>query len=120
MQQKPSQFCRSFLISLFLSLFAFPIGILANTAPHQFPATAVETLRQDLSQHTGIAAEKLKLVETVQKTWPNGCLGLAKPDELCSQALVDGWQITLSDGIQKWNYHTDMSGQTYRLAETNH
>ena len=81
----------------------------------QFPEALGDTLQKDLSQRTGIAAEKLRVAETTPKTWPNGCLGLAKPDEICTQMLVDGWQVVLSDGDRQWVYHTDRTGRSYRL-----
>ncbi|MDX2231687.1 MAG: hypothetical protein NW220_18780 [Leptolyngbyaceae cyanobacterium bins.349] len=75
----------------------------------------VATLRQDLSQRTGIAANQLQLVEAKSQTWPNGCLGLAKPDEMCTQAMVDGWRVVFANGNRRWVYRTNGNGRTYRL-----
>lgn len=36
-------------------------------------------------------------------------------DEVCTQALVEGWQITLSDGSQTWSYRIDSEGLVLRL-----
>ncbi len=80
------------------------------------PATLVSSLQQDLSKQTGIPTNKLKMVESKQKTWSDGCLGLGKSEEMCSQAMVQGWQVTFSDGgTQRWVYRTNGSGNVSRL-----
>lgn len=88
-----------------------PAGSRSNRLPAQI-ATAV---RQDLSRQTGIPLGKLKVTSATPEQWPNGCLGLAKPDELCAQLLVEGWRVVVSDGSQTWVYRTDGTGQTLRL-----
>jgi hypothetical protein len=81
----------------------------------QPPQAMVNTLRQSLSKQTGIPAKKLRMVESTQTTWPNGCLGLAKADEMCTQMMVPGWRIVFSNGTQRWAYRTDATGRNYRL-----
>jgi hypothetical protein len=82
---------------------------------NQLPSSIAKTVRRDLSRRVGIPAEKLRITKYSRKTWPNGCLGLARPDEVCTQALVEGWRITLSDGRQTWVYRTDSEGLVLRL-----
>lgn len=119
MQQKNYSYILSWAMSLIFLIFS--PNLLANNAASggsgQLTASAISMLRQDLSKQTAVAVEKLQLVEVTKEAWSDGCLGLPKPDEFCSQSLVDGWRVTFSDGSQRWSYHTDMSGQTYRLAQ---
>ena len=82
---------------------------------NRLPHAVAEATRQDLSRQVGIPVEKLRITESSRKTWPDGCLGLSKPDELCTQALVEGWHITLSDNSQTWVYRTDNKGRVLRL-----
>lgn len=89
-------------------------SVIAST-PAQPPQALVNTLRQALSQQTGIPAKKLRVIESSQKTWPNGCLGLARPDEMCTQMMIPGWRVVFSNGTQRWVYRTDATGKTYRL-----
>lgn len=84
----------------------------------KLPSTIADTVRQDLSQQTGIPPEKLQLVQSTQKTWSDGCLGLAKADEMCSQMMVSGWQVVFSNGTQRWVYRTDATGRVYRMEPT--
>jgi hypothetical protein len=80
-----------------------------------FPPPLANQLYQDLSRRTGIPAEKLSVVDASHKTWPDGCLGLGNPDELCTQALVEGWRVVLTNGNQRWVYRTDEQVRIYRL-----
>ncbi|NJK61022.1 MAG: hypothetical protein HC918_13330 [Oscillatoriales cyanobacterium SM2_1_8] len=49
------------------------------------------------------------------RTWPNGCLGLGGPDELCTQALVPGWRVVLTDGQRTQVFRSDRTGRQVRL-----
>lgn len=82
----------------------------------RFPTAIGNTLRRDLSQRLGVPVGRLEVVEASVQEWSNGCLELAGPDEFCTQAIVEGWRVVLADGQQRWVYHTDASGQNYRLA----
>lgn len=81
----------------------------------QVPSAVLTRLRQALSQRTKLPAAKLKVVEAIAKTWPDGCLGLAKTDEICTEALVVGWRVVMSDGKQRWIYRSDQQAHAYRL-----
>ncbi|OKH24924.1 hypothetical protein NIES593_06030 [Hydrococcus rivularis NIES-593] len=79
------------------------------------PSQVIDAVRQELSNRTRIAPNEFKVVETRQQTWSDGCLGLAKPDEICTQALVEGWRVVLSHGDRSWIYRTDAQGNAIRL-----
>lgn len=83
------------------------------------PRSVANAVLQDLSNREGIPISKLKIAEFSRQTWPDGCLGLPNPDELCTQALVEGWRVVVSDGSQKWVYRTDDSGRNIRLENPN-
>jgi len=76
-----------------------------------------QVILAEVSRQTQIPSDRLSISDAIAKTWPDGCLGLAKPDELCSQALVPGWQVTVSDGSQTWVYRSDRTGQNIRRSE---
>lgn len=83
------------------------------------PASIADVVRKDLSKQTGIPANKLQLVQSTPKTWSDGCLGLARADEMCSQAMVPGWQVVFSNGTQRWVYRTNSTGKVYRMETPN-
>lgn len=69
----------------------------------------------DLAQQTKIPAKNLKITQYSPKTWSNGCLGLAKADEICTQALVEGWRVVVSGNNRTWVYRSDRNGRSVRL-----
>ena len=98
------------LMSLLSLLLAPPS--LASSRP---PNSVIDATRQDLSRKTKISVNRLQIQASQPKTWPDGCLGLAKPGEFCTQALVQGWRIILTDNQKTWVYRTDSSGANLRL-----
>ncbi|MEG3439138.1 hypothetical protein V0288_18575 [Pannus brasiliensis CCIBt3594] len=89
--------------------------VLASAANRQPPAPVVAATRQAAGQRAGIPAERLQVRSATPRTWPDGCLGLPRPDELCTQALVEGWEIVLTDNGKTWTYRTDNTGRNTRL-----
>jgi hypothetical protein len=68
-----------------------------------------------LSKRTQLPLATLKLIEAEPKTWNDGCLGIATPEEICTQALVEGWRVVFSNANQRWIYGTHQQGQDMRL-----
>lgn len=81
------------------------------------PREVVNAVRKDVSRRTGIPPGQLRITRHSQETWPNGCLGLAEPDQICTQALVSGWRVVVSHEGQTWVYRTNESGSVVRLDE---
>lgn len=113
------------LLSLSTSLVSFNTAI---AAPHssgtarqersqsdRLPPQVANVVRQDLSRRTGIAPGQLRITQSSQETWPNGCLGLAEPDQVCTQALVEGWRVVVSSGGKTWVYRTNATGSVVKL-----
>ncbi len=96
---------------------ANPIRGTTQTAQRsdRLPQAVANAVRRDLSQQTGISRNKLSIVESSRETWPNGCLGIPKPGEMCTQARVEGWEVVVSDGSREWTYRTDSTGRNVRL-----
>ncbi|ACK66149.1 hypothetical protein PCC8801_2117 [Rippkaea orientalis PCC 8801] len=86
--------------------------VISNNTP---PSEVIEAVGQAVSSLSGIDPNQLQIQQSSPKTWPDGCLGLPKPDELCTQALVQGWQITVTNGQKTWVYRTDGQGRVIRL-----
>jgi hypothetical protein len=83
----------------------------------QIPAQVVNAVRQDLAKITKIAAGNFKVKESSPQTWHDGCLGLAAPNEFCTMALVEGWQVVMVHNNKTWTYRTDHSGRAVRLEK---
>lgn len=86
--------------------------------PNQLPAPVAEAVLEDVVRRSGLAAIDLKIVEAKPQMWPNGCLGLAEPDALCTMAIVPGWQVTVAGGNKYWIYRTNQRGSVVKLDES--
>ncbi|MEH2241165.1 hypothetical protein [Nostoc sp.] len=90
-----------------------------NIKPNRLPRPVANAVLQDLARKQGILTRELQIIDSNQQTWRNGCLEQAQADELCTQTLVPGWQIVVSNGKQNWIYHTNNNGRSLRLASAN-
>jgi hypothetical protein len=88
--------------------------VTTNNLPRRVEAAVL----RDASKRWQISIQDLKIVESTPQTWNNGCLGVSQPGEICTQALVPGWKVVVSDGKQKWVYHTNSNGRLLRIAST--
>src|SRR5512139_1392352 len=70
-----------------------------------------------LSGKLGVPVAKIKLVSTEAVTWPDGCLGIVRVGEMCTQAQVPGFKIVLEANQHTYEFHTDVDGSNVRLAE---
>jgi hypothetical protein len=82
----------------------------------ELPRSVLIAVRRQIANTYRIPPGQLKVVSYTQQSWPNGCLGLAKPREACTQVFIqNGWRVVMSDGRQSWTYRTDNTGRTVRL-----
>ena len=81
------------------------------------PPEVKSAVLNDAVKRTSKTISALKIIEARSQQWSDGCLGLAKPDEICTQAIVPGWQVVVTDGLRNWTYRTDEIGNTVRLEE---
>jgi hypothetical protein len=44
-------------------------------------------------------------------------LGLPRGKEACTEAIVSGWQVSVTDGVQTWVYRTDNVGKILRSED---
>jgi len=89
-----------------------------NLTTNDLPRRVEAAVLRDASKRWQISLKDLEIVESTPQTWNNGCLGVSQPDEICTQALVPGWKVVVSDGKQKWIYHTNSNGRLLRIAST--
>ncbi|NMG07751.1 hypothetical protein [Brasilonema sp. UFV-L1] len=87
-----------------------------NIKTNSLPRSVTSAILQDLSNREQISNRKLEIIDYSQRTWRDGCMNLPNPDELCTQALIPGWRVVLSNGAQTWIYHTNNNGHSIRLA----
>lgn len=86
-----------------------------ETAPKPVLPSIAEHLRAQLAQSLGISPQDVVVVGVERVTWPDGCLGLGSPQELCTQALVEGYNVILSAGFGRYTYRTNLDGSVVRV-----
>ncbi len=81
----------------------------------RLPRTVSLRVKRDLVQRFDVSRRDLTVVGFSRETWPDGCLGLAAPNERCMTAMVEGWQVEVTNGQQNWLYRTDMTARVIKL-----
>lgn len=108
-------------------LFGILISILSLSISTIFvaPATANSTnlpdavgqaVLQDASKRSGLPVAQLRIVAFMQRDWPDGCLGLAQPETICTQQVVPGWQVKVVNHGQAFIYRTNHTGSIVKLG----
>ena len=69
----------------------------------------------DLALHLEISPDQVQVISFQEEEWPDSCLGLAAPDEMCLQVITPGYRILLGVNGQRYEYHTDQSGDILRV-----
>ena len=93
-------------------------SIPATTPPQEPMAMTADTesaILQAASELLQVEQSQLAIAEATPRDWPDGCLGLGGPDEVCTLAIVPGWEVTVSDGQQEWVLRSDLAGVQVRL-----
>ena len=109
-----------FLFAVVISGCA-PITPVAPVTPAAAPNLAPEgenaamVVRQMLVQQLQANYNDVALAAVEPQEWPNGCLGLPAEGEMCAEAIVPGYWVTLTAGGQTYSYRTDAEANTIRL-----
>ena len=67
-----------------------------------------------LAKKLNVQASEISLVSIAPVSWPDSCLGLPGPDEMCAQMVTDGFKVVLAVNGQNYTFHTDQTGRTIR------
>lgn len=89
---------------------------ISGPVPGGFPQAAFAA-RDALAELLGTNAETIEIREIEFDTWPDGCLGLPRPGESCTEAMVPGYRITLLYGTSQYIYRANERGTSLRREE---
>lgn len=84
---------------------------------NKLPSSVTNAVLEAASRQLGVTSSQLNITQSQQQTWPDGCLGIPNPVELCLSALTPGWQVTVEGKQQRLVYRTNESGSQVRLDE---
>jgi hypothetical protein len=79
-------------------------------------ASAQRAAISALSKLTGLTADKITLISAEAATWTDSCLGVQRAGLMCSQVLVEGFNIVLEAEGKEYEFHTNQNGSTVVLA----
>jgi len=95
-----------------------------NRDQPELPCAIEQKLNQKLQQRYADSHFKITEVQQTSQQWPNGCLGLAEPDEICTQAIVPGYKVIVKGEFDAaepieavWVFHTDQDFNHIRLNQ---
>jgi hypothetical protein len=78
--------------------------------------TAVQGVLDNIAETAGEDAQELSVLFIESQEWPDGCLGLAGPDEGCTFAIVPGYRIVVGQpGGLAFIYRTNFDGSVVRF-----
>ena len=86
-----------------------------NSNSSNLPDSVADAVLRAASDQLGVPRSQIKIVKAQQQTWPDRCLGLPSPVELCASALTPGWQVVVESKQQRLVYHSDRTGSQVRL-----
>ncbi|MEO6508968.1 MAG: hypothetical protein ABIO02_03370 [Patescibacteria group bacterium] len=94
----------------------------ADNAPpgslHNLPVPKpVSIARSAAATLFGVPEGEAIVMSAYEKEWPNGCLGLAKKDEMCTEVITPGYEVTVQGNGKVVVYRTNMDGSTIRVQE---
>lgn len=73
----------------------------------EIEAKLVEAAQADLAQRLAVSSDEIQVVKVESVMWSDGSLGCPQPGMMYTQAVVPGYQITLSAEGQEYDYHAD-------------
>ena len=80
-------------------------------------ADVTQKIAESLAEETGVEVSDITVLEYEQRDWPDGCLGIAKEDTMCTMAIVPGYYVKLLSQDTEYSYRTNMDGSLIVLEE---
>lgn len=81
-------------------------------------ALVTERVGKVLATGLGISPDLVKVVSITEEEWSNGCLGLGKEGEMCTQALTPGYEAKLTAQGVTYTYRTDKAVNMIKIDRT--
>lgn len=88
---------------------ASPSPASSMTAPANSPA--VQAAIAALAKQLNIDAQSVKVISVEEVEWPDGCLGIAKPDQMCTQVIVPGYRVMLEANAVQYEARTSLNAR---------
>lgn len=103
------------------TFLATTVGTVPTQGPEATPTLGQpqppeQAARDDLAARFAVSVGEIEVVSVEAMDWPDACLGLAAPGEVCAQVVTPGFEVTLAFGDGQFVYHTNENGTLARFA----
>jgi hypothetical protein len=95
---------------------ASPAASVSPAASLDVAADVVDPVVADAAARAGVAPDQATVVSAEAMTWSDGSLGCPEPGMLYTQAIVDGYQVVVEAGGNRYDYRVTGPG-AFRLCE---
>lgn len=89
---------------------------LDGQAKTMFSTAMMRRLKADVVRRAGVDEDAIEVVTRRRRTFSDGSLGCPEPGKVYTQALVEGAQVILAVGGQRYDYRISDRG-SFRLCE---
>ena len=120
-----ASFCVSLMMVTISTVEAAPNPTAANPyltsssaqTPTQasLPGLITRRIQRDLAPRLNVPFHILEITNFTPHTWPDHCLGLARPNERCQSGDIRGWRVEVGSAQQIWTYRSDLTAHRLRL-----
>lgn len=81
------------------------------------PPQAVLDAQKQWVERLGALGVQVRIIDIEQATWPDTCLGLGRPEEMCAQVTTPGWRVIAEINGQEHEARTDETASIIRLVD---
>jgi len=100
-------------VLLLSGLLGDPLTFEAPVIDEPYPPAVLVAIGA-AAEATGTLPQDVQVVSYESQEWPNSCLGLPGPDEMCAEAIVPGWIVRLNVGGTQVVFRVDEIGAELR------
>jgi hypothetical protein len=92
---------------------------IASAVANALPPETAQNIQNQIGQLLAVPMESIQLQQVEKKDWPDGCLGLPQPDEVCTQAVTPGWLLVFSVNGQEFRFRANDQDAALFIALAN-
>lgn len=85
-----------------------------NAPQRQVTQQGAAAAREALASELGVRPQAVEIIETRERTWPDGCLGLGEENEACTEAIVPGYEVIMRHEGTEYRYRASADGSIVR------
>jgi hypothetical protein len=109
--------------ALMLSACVIPIPIPAAPGP-ELPTPVLprpvevdveSAVRQAAASQLDLELDAIEIIEMEEVEWPNACLGLPEPGEMCAEVITPGYRVVVEAEGEQYVYRTNLDGSVIRV-----